>query len=42
MGEEIRIPREMLEEVAALRLPARSDQRLQHLMDGNNDGVEPQ
>ena len=37
-GEEIRIPREMLEEVAALRLPARSDQRLQHLMDGNNDG----
>ena len=38
MGDEIRIPREMMEEVAALRLPARTDKRMQELMDRNNDG----
>jgi hypothetical protein len=39
MGDEIQPPREFLEEVAALRLPATTDQRLQVLMDRNNDGA---
>ncbi len=38
MGEEFKVPREMLEEMASMRLPAISDRRLQHLMDRNNDG----
>ncbi|MBM3992633.1 MAG: hypothetical protein FJ303_00525 [Planctomycetes bacterium] len=38
MGDEINIPREMMEEIAALRLPPKTDRRLQHLMDRNNDG----
>src|SRR5437764_662394 len=38
MGDEIKIPRELLEQVAAMRLPAESDQRLQELMDRNNNG----
>lgn len=38
MGDEIKVPREMLEEVAAMRLPKKSDDRLQHLMDRNNEG----
>ena len=38
MGDEIKMPRELAEEVAALRLPNPTDQRLQHLMDRNNDG----
>ena len=38
MGDEIKLPRELAEEVAALRLPNPTDQRLQHLMDRNNDG----
>ncbi len=32
-------PRDLLETVAALRLPARADRRLQTLMDRNNDGA---
>lgn len=39
MGEEIRTPRELAEEVAVLRLPALTDQRLQALMDRNSDGA---
>lgn len=39
MGDEIRTPRELLEQVAALRFPAKTDQRLQRLMDRNNDGA---
>ncbi len=38
MGDELRIPREFMEELAGLRFPARSDKRLQDLMDRNNDG----
>jgi len=32
-------PREMVEEVAALRLPPPTDQRLQALMDRNTEGT---
>ena len=32
------VPRQMVESVASLRLPAVSDRRLQVLMDRNNDG----
>jgi hypothetical protein len=39
MGDEIKTPRELAEEVAVLRLPAATDQRLQALMDRNNDGA---
>jgi len=39
MGDEVKPPRELLEEVAALRFPALTDQRLQNLMDRNNDGA---
>ena len=39
MGDELKLPRELMEEVAALRLPGKTDQRLQHLMDRNNDGA---
>ena len=39
MGEEMQLPREFLEVIAALRLPAATDQRLQFLMDRNNNGA---
>jgi hypothetical protein len=39
MGDEMQPPRELLEELAALRLPAATDQRLQFLMDRNNNGA---
>jgi hypothetical protein len=39
MGDEIKLPREVLEEVAAMHLPAKTDTRLQNLMDRNNDGL---
>lgn len=39
MGDEFKMLRELAEEVAALRLPSPTDQRLQHLMDRNNDGM---
>ncbi|MBI2804159.1 MAG: hypothetical protein HYX68_04145 [Planctomycetes bacterium] len=39
MGDEIRVPRELLEQVAAARLPAVTDVRLQDLMTRNNDGA---
>ena len=39
MGDEIRTPAQLAEEVAVLRLPPPTDQRLQALMDRNNDGV---
>jgi hypothetical protein len=32
------VPRELLEAVANLRLPTKTDQRLQALMDRNNNG----
>lgn len=35
----IEAPREMMEAVAALHLPAGSDRRLRDLMDRNNEGV---
>jgi len=35
----ISAPVDMVEAVAALRLPSRADRRLQDLMDRNNDGV---
>jgi hypothetical protein len=38
MASVVQAPLEMVEAVAALRLPARADQRLQDLMDRNNDG----
>jgi hypothetical protein len=38
MSEEMRLPRELAEAVAATRFPASTDQRLQELMDRNNDG----
>ena len=38
MGAVIEAPVAMIEQVAALHLPARADQRLQQLMDKNNNG----
>jgi hypothetical protein len=38
MSAVILVPVEMVEAVAALRLPAGSNRRLQALMDRNNDG----
>ena len=38
MSAVIEAPVELLEAVADLRLPPRADQRLQMLMDRNNDG----
>ena len=38
MGDEIKIPREMMEELVALRFPPKTDKRLKVLMDRNNDG----
>jgi hypothetical protein len=35
----VQAPRDMVEEVAALRLPPKADRRLQDLMDRNNDGA---
>ncbi len=39
MSEVVEAPREMMETVAALRLPPTADGRLQRLMDRNNDGL---
>ena len=39
MSAVISAPVQMVEAVAALRLPAVSDRRLQSLMDRNNDGL---
>jgi predicted DNA-binding protein len=38
MSVVVQAPLEMVEAVASLRLPPRTDQRLQALMDRNNDG----
>jgi hypothetical protein len=38
MSAVIQAPVEMMEAVAALRLPAKADRRLQDLMDRNNEG----
>jgi len=38
MGEELRLPRELAEAVVATRFPAATDERMQQLMDRNNDG----
>ena len=38
MGDEIKTPRELAEEIATVRLPPVTDARLQKLMDQNNDG----
>lgn len=35
----VQTPRDMMEKVAALRLPPKADRRLQDLMDRNNDGA---
>ena len=37
MGDEIRAPRELMEQMAALRFPANTDARMQDLMDRNNE-----
>ena len=39
MSAVVQAPRELLEAVAALRLPPRTDEKLQALMDRNNDGI---
>jgi hypothetical protein len=39
MSTVVEAPLEMVEAVAALRLPPRGDRRLQSLMDRNNDGA---
>lgn len=39
MSSVVEAPREMVEAVAALHLPARSDRRLQMLMDRNTNGT---
>jgi hypothetical protein len=39
MSTVVEAPLEMVEAVAALRLPPKGDRRLQTLMDRNNDGV---
>jgi hypothetical protein len=38
MSTVIEAPLEMVEAVANLRLPTKTDERLQHLMDRNNNG----
>jgi hypothetical protein len=38
MSTVIQAPRDLVEEVANLHLPINADQRLQELMDRNNDG----
>ena len=38
MGDELNLPRELAEAAAELRFPPVTDQRLQELMDRNNDG----
>jgi hypothetical protein len=39
MSSLIQAPLEMVETVAALRFPPKTDQRLQDLMDRNNEGT---
>ena len=39
MSAVVEAPLEMVEAVAALRLPPRGDRRLQNLMDRNTDGA---
>lgn len=39
MSAVVEAPREMVETVAALRLSAKADRRLQELMDRNTDGA---
>jgi hypothetical protein len=39
MNAVVEAPREMVEAVAALHLPASADKRLQWLMDRNNEGL---
>jgi len=39
MAAVVQAPLDLVEAVAALRLPARADQRLQTLMDRNNAGA---
>jgi hypothetical protein len=39
MASVVEAPVEMVEAVADLRLPPKADQRMQYLMDRNNDGL---
>jgi hypothetical protein len=39
MSAVVEAPREMVEAIAELRLPPRTDRRLQKLMDRNTDGA---
>jgi hypothetical protein len=39
MGAEAPGPEELMRQVAALRLPEKTDRRLQRLMDRNNNGL---
>ena len=38
MGDEIEIPRQLMEDLVSWRFPPKTDKRLQDLMDLNNDG----
>jgi hypothetical protein len=39
MGAENQGPEDLMRQVATLRLPEKTDRRLQRLMDRNNDGL---
>lgn len=39
MGAEVHAPEEFMRQVAGLRLPEKTDRRLQRLMDRNNNGL---
>lgn len=39
MGATVSAPVEWVESVSGLRLPAKADKRLQHLMDRNTEGL---
>jgi hypothetical protein len=39
MSAEVPAPRDLIESVAGMRFPAKTDERLTWLMDRNNDGL---
>lgn len=39
MGAVVEAPRDLMEEIASLRLPPKANDRLQDLMDRNNEGA---
>ena len=38
MMDDIPVPKSFLEEIVAMKFPEETDERLQHLMDKNNEG----